>query len=191
MLSRLARGDRGLPLLLVLVILHAGPVFRTCHRRMTIDQALRAMHRSIGEVDPQVFGTMADEPAKSRSRVGAWNQAPRIGRISARAMFLRAAARSRACAGGGLVARTAALAGANWADSLSRARCRSSVVEHSLGKGEVDSSILSGSTMFFQSFQHLDCLGVAEPKREQMPKRAAKCRHLDTNWTRGNTLFSR
>jgi hypothetical protein len=26
-------------------------------------------------------------------------------------------------------------------------RCRSSVVEHSLGKGEVDSSILSGSTM--------------------------------------------
>ena len=25
-------------------------------------------------------------------------------------------------------------------------RCRSSVVEHSLGKGEVDSSILSGST---------------------------------------------
>jgi hypothetical protein len=26
------------------------------------------------------------------------------------------------------------------------ARCRSSVVEHSLGKGEVESSILSGST---------------------------------------------
>jgi hypothetical protein len=26
--------------------------------------------------------------------------------------------------------------------------CRSSVVEHSLGKGEVDSSILSGSTSF-------------------------------------------
>ena len=26
-------------------------------------------------------------------------------------------------------------------------RCRSSVVEHSLGKGEVESSILSGSTM--------------------------------------------
>src|SRR4051794_30268994 len=30
--------------------------------------------------------------------------------------------------------------------SLTR-RCRSSVVEHSLGKGEVDSSILSGSTI--------------------------------------------
>ena len=30
--------------------------------------------------------------------------------------------------------------------SLSGARCRSSVVEHSIGNGEVDSSILSGST---------------------------------------------
>jgi hypothetical protein len=30
--------------------------------------------------------------------------------------------------------------------SFSEAGCRSSVVEHSLGKGEVDSSILSGST---------------------------------------------
>jgi hypothetical protein len=28
-------------------------------------------------------------------------------------------------------------------------RCRSSVVEHSLGKGEVESSILSGSTRLF------------------------------------------
>src|SRR5581483_5899440 len=32
---------------------------------------------------------------------------------------------------------------------LPAACCRSSVVEHSLGKGEVDSSILSGSTRFF------------------------------------------
>jgi hypothetical protein len=31
------------------------------------------------------------------------------------------------------------------------ARCRSSVVEHSLGKGEVDSSILSGSTSLSRS----------------------------------------
>jgi hypothetical protein len=31
--------------------------------------------------------------------------------------------------------------------SLSGARCRSSVVEHSIGNGEVDSSILSGSTI--------------------------------------------
>ena len=29
-----------------------------------------------------------------------------------------------------------------------RARCRSSVVEHSLGKGEVVSSILTGSTTY-------------------------------------------
>jgi hypothetical protein len=28
-------------------------------------------------------------------------------------------------------------------------RCRSSVVEHSIGNGEVDSSILSGSTIFY------------------------------------------
>jgi hypothetical protein len=34
-------------------------------------------------------------------------------------------------------------------------RCRSSVVEHSLGKGEVDSSILSGSTRKDQSNQEL------------------------------------
>jgi hypothetical protein len=35
-----------------------------------------------------------------------------------------------------------------WADSLEyRACCRSSVVEHSIGNGEVDSSILSGSTI--------------------------------------------
>jgi hypothetical protein len=31
-------------------------------------------------------------------------------------------------------------------NGLSFIGCRSSVVEHSLGKGEVDSSILSGST---------------------------------------------
>jgi hypothetical protein len=37
-----------------------------------------------------------------------------------------------------------------------RARCcRSSVVEHSLGKGEADSSILSGSTILFVDFQEL------------------------------------
>jgi hypothetical protein len=35
------------------------------------------------------------------------------------------------------------------ADSRVVARCRSSVVEHSIGNGEVDSSILSGSTIFF------------------------------------------
>ena len=41
---------------------------------------------------------------------------------------------------------SARLVGAFLADSRIRARCRSSVVEHSIGNGEVDSSILSGST---------------------------------------------
>src|SRR5260370_40853855 len=34
-----------------------------------------------------------------------------------------------------------------WPSPVSGARCRSSVVEHSIGNGEVDSSILSGSTI--------------------------------------------
>ncbi len=40
--------------------------------------------------------------------------------------------------------------------------CRSSVVEHSLGKGEVESSILSGSTISFQatSPEHLTLNGL-------------------------------
>ena len=55
---------------------------------------------------------------------------------------------SRACASGGLVARTAASSGFFRPIFFLRPCCRSSVVEHSLGKGEVDSSILSGSTIF-------------------------------------------
>ena len=54
----------------------------------------------------------------------------------------------RACACGGLVARTGRLQGVSLDSHLPAACCRSSVVEHSLGKGEVDSSILSGSTRF-------------------------------------------
>jgi hypothetical protein len=56
---------------------------------------------------------------------------------------------SRACATGDLVARIARLAGPQEADSRVVACCRSSVVEHSIGNGEVDSSILSGSTSRF------------------------------------------
>ncbi len=55
---------------------------------------------------------------------------------------------SRACAGRGLVARIGPPVGAFW-PILYRACCRSSVVEHSIGNGEVDSSILSGSTSRF------------------------------------------
>ena len=38
----------------------------------------------------------------------------------------------------------------------STGRCRSSVVEHSLAKGEVESSILSGSTSISASFYKID-----------------------------------
>ncbi len=40
--------------------------------------------------------------------------------------------------------------------------CRSSVVEHSLGKGEVESSILSGSTISLQLFCHRDIASSSE-----------------------------
>jgi hypothetical protein len=54
---------------------------------------------------------------------------------------------ARACAVSGLVARIAALAAAFHVRFPHPARrCRSSVVEHPLGKGEVVSSILTGST---------------------------------------------
>ncbi len=56
-------------------------------------------------------------------------------------------ARPRACARGALVARTGRLVGGRLGRFPQyRACCRSSVVEHSIGNGEVDSSILSGST---------------------------------------------
>ena len=57
-------------------------------------------------------------------------------------------ARPRACARGALVARTGRLVGGLLGRFPQyRACCRSSVVEHSIGNGEVDSSILSGSTI--------------------------------------------
>jgi hypothetical protein len=46
----------------------------------------------------------------------------------------------------GLWQGSARLVEAFWPILVSGARCRSSVVEHSIGNGEVDSSILSGST---------------------------------------------
>ena len=54
----------------------------------------------------------------------------------------------RACARGALMARTGRLRGPVGSIPEYRACCRSSVVEHSIGNGEVDSSILSGSTSF-------------------------------------------
>lgn len=46
------------------------------------------------------------------------------------------------------MARIGRLVGPIWPIPVIRARCRSSVVEHSIGNGEVDSSILSGSTSY-------------------------------------------
>ena len=61
--------------------------------------------------------------------------------------LLMASPLARACAGGGLVARIGAPCRGHFRPILG-ACCRSSVVEHSIGNGEVDSSILSGSTIF-------------------------------------------
>jgi hypothetical protein len=44
-------------------------------------------------------------------------------------------------------------------------RCRSSGVEHSLGKGEVGGSIPLGSTSKAFSTQHADCAAKATPAR--------------------------
>ncbi len=40
----------------------------------------------------------------------------------------------------------------NFGSNSQLQRCRSSEVEHSLGKGEVESSILSGSTIYITQF---------------------------------------
>ena len=69
--------------------------------------------------------------------------APRDGSAPARAL----AAAVGACAAFALVARIAASRPHSLRISQPARRCRSSVVEHSLGKGEVVSSILTGSTM--------------------------------------------
>ncbi len=52
--------------------------------------------------------------------------------------------------------------------AVAQARCRSSVVEHSLGKGEVDSSILSGSTICINKFTANDgaLVGSLKPRHE-------------------------
>jgi hypothetical protein len=80
-----------------------------------------------------------DRPATERLEAG---------RCRARLIvaLLMASPLARACAGGGLVARIGAPCRGLFRPILGGACCRSSVVEHSIGNGEVDSSILSGST---------------------------------------------
>src|SRR6266571_3567171 len=64
-----------------------------------------------------------------------------------------------ACAAGDLVARIGPPCWGLLADSYIRACCRSSVVEHSIGNGEVESSILSGSTISTRA-----CLQLGDSK---------------------------
>ena len=67
----------------------------------------------------------------------------------------------RACAPSSLVARIGPPCGPFWADSRVEVRCRSSVVEHSIGNGEVDSSILSGSTIHL--LENIDFVARTSP----------------------------
>ena len=67
----------------------------------------------------------------------------------------RLAGPAAACAAVALMARIAAFAAASLLYSHPARRCRSSVVEHSLGKGEVVSSILTGSTRYSQKLMTL------------------------------------
>jgi hypothetical protein len=54
-----------------------------------------------------------------------------------------------------------------WYIRLGAARCRSSVVEHSLGKGEVESSILSGSTTSSIDIGRRENRSRAKPARKR------------------------
>ena len=67
--------------------------------------------------------------------------------ISAR--FSRFDGPSKLAQEGGLWQISARLVGPSGARFFTSTCCRSSVVEHSIGNGEVDSSILSGSTIIF------------------------------------------
>jgi hypothetical protein len=74
----------------------------------------------------------------------------------------------------------------------SPACCRSSVVEHSLGKGEVDSSILSGSTSYATKSIYLRVSHLAKPEcmvtctqneaRKCVQLRAESARSGCSNW---------
>ena len=88
--------------------------------------AQNAAHRQRGAPYP-AFGHLPS-CAREGGAVGRW---PRAGRIAMSAPLWQNA--RRPCA--------------NFARRPHGLSCRSSVVEHSLGKGEVESSILSGSTI--------------------------------------------
>jgi hypothetical protein len=58
------------------------------------------------------------------------------------------------------------------ADSYPSTCCRSSVVEHSIGNGEVDSSILSGSTTKPLKLQHLRRRPLRIPPRSERERKS-------------------
>jgi hypothetical protein len=62
---------------------------------------------------------------------------------------------------------------------VSGACCRSSVVEHSIGNGEVDSSILSGSTIYFSNIKQRQPDGAPAydslHAEQSMKRRALAC----------------
>ncbi len=62
-------------------------------------------------------------------------------------------ASSAACQGRGVMAIPAAFARRQWRSTDRAGCCRSSGVEHSLGKGEAESSNLSGSTIFSKTYR--------------------------------------
>jgi hypothetical protein len=74
-------------------------------------------------------------------------------------------------------------------------RCRSSVVEHSLGKGEVESSILSGSTIYplilrnFLEMTALAALRNDESKRAAWRQDSCEIRALKKRCCRGVLLI--
>ena len=102
-------------------------------------KALQALGEEIGNrIGPQL--SRLKEAAAARALIVPLLMAPQAGPALAR--------------DGGLVARIGRLVAAFWPILVSEACCRSSVVEHSIGNGEVDSSILSGSTIFPFKNQH-------------------------------------
>src|SRR5260370_15078910 len=64
--------------------------------------------------------------------------------------------------------------------------CRSSVVEHSLGKGEVVSSILTGSTRKAPTNRHFLTVALPCPPRGKRERGANVPQKLGENW---GTLF--
>jgi hypothetical protein len=81
----------------------------------------------------------------------------------------------------------AALEAFLYSGRFSPSRCRSSVVEHSLGKGEVVSSILTGSTKQTLKNQHLSERALPCPPRLDPEQAANVCQKVGENW---GSLFS-